>query len=135
MHDFFQVGGDDKNSSLHIIQLDQGGLSLPTRDYYLSLNDTTNKEVIEAFTDMIAELAKLLIMDNEGINQVQAARLTIFSSLQTCDGFCSCCSRFPRLGRTPFASRRRALSLLRQSLPTLPSRERKDATSRSFTTT
>jgi membrane metallo-endopeptidase-like protein 1 len=41
------VAEDDKNSSQHIIQIDQGGLSLPNRDYYLT-NDTDSKKVVAA---------------------------------------------------------------------------------------
>ena len=52
----FQSGGffswmvteDDKNSSRHIIQVDQGGLSLPNKDYYLK-NDTDSKKVADRF--------------------------------------------------------------------------------------
>ena len=51
---FIQSGGffswmvteDDKNSSRHIIQVDQSGLSLPNKDYYLK-NDTDSKKVCE----------------------------------------------------------------------------------------
>ena len=41
------VTEDDKNSSQHIIQVDQGGLSLPNKDYYLK-NDTDSKKVRES---------------------------------------------------------------------------------------
>ena len=40
------VTEDDKNSSRHIIQVDQGGLSLPNKDYYLK-NDTDSKKVCD----------------------------------------------------------------------------------------
>ena len=40
------VTEDDKNSSRHIIQVDQGGLSLPNKDYYLK-NDTDSKKVVD----------------------------------------------------------------------------------------
>ena len=43
------VTEDDKNSSRHIIQVDQGGLSLPNKDYYLK-NDTDSKKVCEFTT-------------------------------------------------------------------------------------
>ena len=32
----WNVGEDDKNSSRHVLQLDQGGLTLTTRDQYLN---------------------------------------------------------------------------------------------------
>lgn len=33
------VGADERNSTRNIIQLDQGGLGLPSRDYYLNKTD------------------------------------------------------------------------------------------------
>lgn len=39
------VGGDDHNSSVHVIQIDQGGLTLPNREHYLNENDT---KIVEA---------------------------------------------------------------------------------------
>lgn len=33
------VGADERNSTKNIIQLDQGGLGLPSRDYYLNKTD------------------------------------------------------------------------------------------------
>ena len=49
-----------------MIQIDQGGLTLPTRDYYLNKNDTT---VVEALKKVIFKVVMLLINDgntNEG---------------------------------------------------------------------
>ena len=40
------VGEDERNSSRNILQLDQGGLGLPTRDYYL--NKSKDDEVIKS---------------------------------------------------------------------------------------
>ena len=60
------VGENDKNSSQHVIQIDQGGLTLPTRDYYLNENDTT---VVDALKKVIFKVVILLITDknsNEG---------------------------------------------------------------------
>ena len=62
------VGENDKNSSQHVIQIDQGGLTLPTRDYYLNENDTT---VVDALKKVIFKVVILLITDknsNEGID-------------------------------------------------------------------
>lgn len=33
------MGADERNSTRNIIQLDQGGLGLPSRDYYLNKTD------------------------------------------------------------------------------------------------
>ena len=51
------VGADERNSVLNVIQLDQGGLSLPSRDYYL--NDT-NADVREAYTAFMTKVGVLL---------------------------------------------------------------------------
>jgi len=56
------VGENDKNSSQHVIQIDQGGLTLPTRDYYLNKNDTT---VIDALKRVIFKVVLLLIKDKD----------------------------------------------------------------------
>lgn len=40
------VGADERNSTRNIIQLDQGGLGLPSRDYYLN---KTDKNVVSSF--------------------------------------------------------------------------------------
>ena len=56
----WSVGENDKNSSQHLIQIDQGGLTLPTRDYYLNENDTT---VIDALKNVMFNVVMLLIND------------------------------------------------------------------------
>ena len=64
------MGENDKNSSQHVIQIDQGGLSLPTRDYYLNDNDT---KVMEALKNVIFKVVMLLINDHQkmtGMNKL-----------------------------------------------------------------
>ena len=51
------------------MQIDQGGLSLPNRDYYLK-NDSASEKVRDAFKDMIVKVVKLLITDSENIGHV-----------------------------------------------------------------
>ncbi|OXA61237.1 endothelin-converting enzyme homolog isoform X2 [Folsomia candida] len=51
------VGEDDRNSTRHVIQLDQGGLTLPTRDYYLN---STHEKVREVCIDYMVKLSTLL---------------------------------------------------------------------------
>lgn len=46
------VGADDKNSSMNIVQLYQGGLGLGQRDYYLS-DEPTNKVLREGYHNLI----------------------------------------------------------------------------------
>nr|CAG4649968.1 EOG090X01U4 [Sida crystallina] len=65
-HNQFNMGGfftwavaeDDKNSSRHVIQMDQGGLTLPNRDYYLNKTDTD--EILVAYLDYMTKIGVLL---------------------------------------------------------------------------
>lgn len=52
------VGADEKNSTQNIIQLDQSGLILPTRDYYL--NRTAHEKVINAYLNYMTKVGVLL---------------------------------------------------------------------------
>eukprot|EP00058_Branchiostoma_floridae_P004955 XP_002590443.1 hypothetical protein BRAFLDRAFT_62750 [Branchiostoma floridae] len=52
------VGTDDRNSSVNIFQVDQGGLGLPDRDYYL--NKSATDEVLVAYLTYMTELGMLL---------------------------------------------------------------------------
>lgn len=54
----WSVGEDDRNSSRYIIQIDQGGLSLPTREHYL--NRTAHAKVLAAYTEYMEKVAVLL---------------------------------------------------------------------------
>ncbi|XP_048361929.1 endothelin-converting enzyme 2 isoform X2 [Sphaerodactylus townsendi] len=57
---FFTVfmGADSKSSNSNIIQVDQSGLFLPSRDYYL--NRTANEKVLAAYLEYMVELGTLL---------------------------------------------------------------------------
>ncbi|XP_036392017.1 endothelin-converting enzyme 2b isoform X2 [Megalops cyprinoides] len=57
---FFTIGVsvDPKNSNSNVIQVDQSGLFLPSRDYYL--NKTANEKVLKAYLDYMVELGMLL---------------------------------------------------------------------------
>uniref|UniRef100_A0A3B3HNR1 endothelin-converting enzyme 1 n=1 Tax=Oryzias latipes TaxID=8090 RepID=A0A3B3HNR1_ORYLA len=57
---FFSVGvsADPKNSNSNVVQVDQSGLFLPSRDYYL--NKTANEKVLAAYLDYMVELGMLL---------------------------------------------------------------------------
>ncbi|XP_077204336.1 endothelin-converting enzyme 2 [Paroedura picta] len=52
------VGPDSKSSNSNVIQVDQSGLFLPSRDYYL--NRTTNEKVLSAYLEYMVELGSLL---------------------------------------------------------------------------
>lgn len=59
------VGEDDRKSTRHVIQIDQGGLGLPTRDNYL--NKTAHQKVLDAYLDYMTKVAVLL-----GANETDA---------------------------------------------------------------
>ncbi|XP_050671750.1 endothelin-converting enzyme homolog isoform X2 [Leptidea sinapis] len=59
------VSEDDRNSTKHVIVLDQGGLNLPTRDNYL--NKTAHKKVLDAYLDYMSRICILL-----GANKTEA---------------------------------------------------------------
>ncbi|XP_070365416.1 endothelin-converting enzyme 2 isoform X4 [Equus asinus] len=52
------VSADSKSSNSNVIQVDQSGLFLPSRDYYL--NRTANEKVLTAYLDYMEELGMLL---------------------------------------------------------------------------
>ncbi|XP_077867473.1 endothelin-converting enzyme 1-like [Saccoglossus kowalevskii] len=52
------VGTDDKQSSKNIIQIDQSGLGLPNRDYYLNKNDSD--PILTAYLEYMTTLTVLL---------------------------------------------------------------------------
>lgn len=52
------IGEDERNSSRNILQLDQGGLGLPTRDYYL--NKSKDDEVLVAYLNYMTKVGVLL---------------------------------------------------------------------------
>lgn len=65
------VGEDDRNSSRHIIQIDQGGLTLPTKENYI--NKTAHAKILSAYLDYMVKVAVLLgANDTEATKQMQA---------------------------------------------------------------
>ncbi|KAF2978036.1 hypothetical protein EK904_013887 [Melospiza melodia maxima] len=54
----FFVGTDDKNSTAHIIHIDQPGLGLPSRDYYECTG--AYQEACSAYVDFMISVAKLI---------------------------------------------------------------------------
>ncbi|KAI5940291.1 endothelin-converting enzyme 2 isoform X2 [Manis javanica] len=52
------ISADSKSSNSNVIQVDQSGLFLPSRDYYL--NRTANEKVLNAYLDYMEELGVLL---------------------------------------------------------------------------
>lgn len=50
----YAVGEDDRNSSRHVIQIDQSGLTLPTRENYL--NKTEHAKVLAAYLEYMTKV-------------------------------------------------------------------------------
>ncbi|KFZ66211.1 Neprilysin [Antrostomus carolinensis] len=66
----FFVGTDDKNSTAHIIHIDQPGLGLPSRDYYECTG--AYKEACSAYVDFMISVAKLILQErNISVNENQ----------------------------------------------------------------
>ena len=57
------VGADEKNSSMNLLTIYQGGLGLPDRDYYFKTDDAT-RQVVNAYTQYIITLFKLTGSDS-----------------------------------------------------------------------
>ncbi|NXW92005.1 NEP protein, partial [Alopecoenas beccarii] len=57
----FFVGTDDKNSTAHIIHIDQPGLGLPSRDYYECTG--AYQEACSAYVDFMVSVAKLILQE------------------------------------------------------------------------
>lgn len=55
----FYVGADDRNSLLNAAHFDQGGLGLPSRDYYFK-NDSSSKNIQNAYLAYLEKIFTLL---------------------------------------------------------------------------
>lgn len=55
----FSVGEDDKNSSRHVLQVDQSGLALPTRDNYLNKTGA-HLNILKAYLEYMTKVGVLL---------------------------------------------------------------------------
>ena len=51
----FYVGADDRNSLINAAHFDQGGLGLPSRDYYFK-RDSSSKNIRDAYKAYIAKI-------------------------------------------------------------------------------
>ncbi|KAM9274976.1 neprilysin [Cariama cristata] len=66
----FFVGTDDKNSTAHIIHIDQPGLGLPSRDYYECTG--AYEEACSAYVDFMISVAKLILQErNISFNETE----------------------------------------------------------------
>lgn len=61
----FYIGADDKNSKMNMLHTYQSGLSLGSRDYYLSQKDTSMVKIREEFVAHIGRMFKLFGYSSE----------------------------------------------------------------------
>ena len=64
------MGEDDKNSSRHVIQLDQGGLTLTTRDQYI--NKTLEEDaVLGALHSVMVKTSLMLYREKRNLTSIE----------------------------------------------------------------
>ncbi|XP_012937858.1 endothelin-converting enzyme homolog [Aplysia californica] len=78
---FFDIGvaEDDKNSSANILQVDQGGLGLPDRDYYLNKTISEDK-TLSAYLKYMVKVFTLLGAPNETYTTQMMTRVIEFET-------------------------------------------------------
>ncbi|XP_029801745.1 endothelin-converting enzyme 1 [Suricata suricatta] len=72
------VSADSKNSNSNVIQVDQSGLGLPSRDYYL--NKTENEKVLTGYLNYMVQLGKLLGGGDEATVRPQMQQILDFET-------------------------------------------------------
>ncbi|XP_067423070.1 endothelin-converting enzyme 1 isoform X1 [Emydura macquarii macquarii] len=72
------VSADSKNSNSNVIQVDQSGLGLPSRDYYL--NKTENEKVLTGYLDYMVRLGMLLGGADEESTRQQMQQILDFET-------------------------------------------------------
>ncbi|XP_036203207.1 endothelin-converting enzyme 1 isoform X4 [Myotis myotis] len=73
------VSADSKNSNSNVIQVDQAGLGLPSRDYYL--NKTENEKVLTGYLNYMVQLGKLLGGGDEDAVRPQMQQILDFETM------------------------------------------------------
>lgn len=74
------VGEDDRNSTFHIIQIDQGGLTLPTRDNYIN-KTAQHEKILKAYLDYMTNIGILLGAKNENETRRQMKEVIDFETM------------------------------------------------------
>lgn len=69
----FYVGADEKNSATNIVNVRQGGLSLPNRDYYTK-SDEKSQQTRQQF---LAHVAKMFVLSGDSPEKAKASANTI----------------------------------------------------------
>jgi|KBSMisStandDraft_5_1062788.scaffolds.fasta_scaffold17719_3 putative endopeptidase len=70
----FYVNADDRNSRMNIVHFDQGGLGLPSRDYYFK-TDSSSQKIREAYKQYIRSV---LSMTGQSPDEASKAAANIF---------------------------------------------------------
>ncbi|CRK96791.1 CLUMA_CG009917, isoform A [Clunio marinus] len=73
------VGEDDRNSSKHIIQIDQGGLTLPTRDNYIN-KTAQHEKILVAYLEYMTKIGILLGATNKNDTRRQMKEVIDFET-------------------------------------------------------
>lgn len=73
------VGEDDRNSSRHVIQIDQGGLTLPTRDNYIN-RTTQHEKILNAYLEYMTKIGVLLGGKDENVTRRQMQEIVDFET-------------------------------------------------------
>jgi putative endopeptidase len=79
---FMYADADQKNSSQVVAYLNQGGLRMPNRDYYLN-DDERSKEIQKKYRDFIAGIFRLLGNSSEISNQLAETIYSIEKEMAT----------------------------------------------------
>ena len=66
----WNVGEDDKNSSRHVIQLDQGGLTLSTRDQYIN-KSIEDDPVLSALLQVMVQTSLMLYKEKKNLSSIE----------------------------------------------------------------
>ncbi|XP_054857015.1 endothelin-converting enzyme 1 isoform X2 [Eublepharis macularius] len=72
------VSADSKNSNSNVIQVDQSGLGLPSRDFYL--NKTQNEKVLSGYLNFMVQLGMLLGGQDEAAVRQQMQQILNFET-------------------------------------------------------
>lgn len=73
------VGEDDRNSSRHRIQIDQGGLTLPTRDNYIN-RTSQHEKILSAYLEYMTRIGMLLGAKDENVTKKQMQDIIEFET-------------------------------------------------------
>src|SRR5450432_544691 len=71
----FYISPDDRNSLVNMAHFDQGGLGLPSRDYYFN-NDSSTQHIRQAY---LAFMTTSFILTGQSPNEASAAATSVFN--------------------------------------------------------